>query len=358
MKCLRCAVIAHGSLALLLALAPLAHATTPEAVENPRTVRGSWVADMAGVLSDETEASINVIADSLKALNGAEIAVATVDNTGEQTPKQFATALFKLWGVGQAQRDNGVLVLIVESPHRVEVETGYGAEGVLPDGRVGRILDQYVIPRFKSGDYDGGTLAGVQTMAEILAGDEGADVPASKPMLPWTLGGGGLVAAVIAWFTQARLRRRKCATCHRAMRLLTPTQETAFLSGDEQLEEQLRSVNHRVWRCDTCQLSHIEHMNRWFSAYAACPKCSRRTLATTSHILVDATYDRSGSREVTRNCRRPGCGFTDTHRETIPRMERSTSSGGGSGGSGGSSSSSGGSFGGGSSGGGGAGRGW
>ena len=125
-------------------------------------------------------------------------------------------------------------------------------------------------------------------------------------------------------------------------------------------EEQLKSVNHVVWRCDDCQICHIEHANRWFSHYATCPKCARRTLQTTRHTLVEATYERSGSLEVTRSCRRSGCGFNDVHRETIPRLERSTSSSGGgsSGFSSGSSSSSGGSFGGGSSGGGGAGRSW
>ena len=100
------------------------------------------------------------------------------------------------------------------------------------------------------------------------------------------------------------------------------------------------------------------HVNRWFSGYGDCPKCSRRTLATTSQTLIEPTYERSGSKEITRACKRPACGFKDVHRETIARLEASSSSsGGGSSGSSGGGGG-GGSFGGGSSGGGGAGRGW
>jgi uncharacterized protein len=144
------------------------------------------------------------------------------------------------------------------------------------------------------------------------------------------------------------------------MRRLTPSQENAYLSAEEEFEQEIRSMDHVVWRCDDCQSLRIEPRAIWFSGYENCPKCHRRTLRTTNHTLLEATYERAGSREVIRSCRLRRCGHHDSRRETIPKLEiSSSSSGGGSSfGGGGGRSGGGGSFGGGRSGGGGSGRGW
>ncbi|WP_219729859.1 TPM domain-containing protein [Sodalinema gerasimenkoae] len=146
---------------------------TVQEVPNPREQYGGWVMDGAGVLSEETEQRLNQMIAGLEAQNGTEIAVVTVRNTSsEATPKDFATALFNHWGIGKAEADNGVLWLHSVDDRRVEIETGYGVEGALPDARVGRIIDEVIIPKFRDEEFDAGTLAGVEALVTILSEEE------------------------------------------------------------------------------------------------------------------------------------------------------------------------------------------
>ncbi len=145
-------------------------ALTVQDVPNPQEqyIRG-WVTDMANLLDSETKAKLNQMISKLEAENGTEIAVVTVpDTAASATPKQFATQLFNYWGIGKKDINNGVLFLISKSERRVEIETGYGIEKILPNARVGNIIDQLIIPHFKQGDFAGGTLAGIQALTKAL----------------------------------------------------------------------------------------------------------------------------------------------------------------------------------------------
>jgi uncharacterized protein len=155
-----------SSLCLTIALFPLPYlALTVQDVSNPRQVYGGWVTDKAEILKPETETQLNQMLDRLEAKNGAEMAVVTVPETAPAaSPKEFATKLFNYWGIGKKGKDNGVLFLISVKDRRVEIETGYGVEGILPDAKVGNIIETQITPRFKQRDFDGGTLAGTRTI--------------------------------------------------------------------------------------------------------------------------------------------------------------------------------------------------
>ena len=145
-----------------------------ESVPNPRQEDGTWVTDMAKVLSETTEVKLNQLITNLEAQNGSEIAVVTVPDTApSSSPKEFATDLFNHWGIGKAEADNGVLFLISTGDRRVEIETGYGIEGILPDAKVGNMIAQKITPRLKQGDYDSGTLAGTQALVGALQNQTG-----------------------------------------------------------------------------------------------------------------------------------------------------------------------------------------
>ncbi|MEQ8957318.1 MAG: TPM domain-containing protein [Coleofasciculus sp. C2-GNP5-27] len=108
------------------------HALTVEEVPNPRQVNGTWVTDMAEILSEDTENQLNQMISELETENGTEIAVVTVPKTSPSpSPKAFTTELFNHWGIGKADQDNGVLFLISTDDRRVEIETGYGIEPIL-----------------------------------------------------------------------------------------------------------------------------------------------------------------------------------------------------------------------------------
>nr|WP_244944185.1 TPM domain-containing protein [Leptospira meyeri] len=123
-------------------------------VPNPKTLRNSWVEDSAGVLTDT--ASIDQMINAAEAESGLEIAVVTLPTIGSYVPKDFAVALFNHWKIGKKGKDNGILILHVIDQRRVEIETGYGLEGDLPDVTVKRIIDTYTIPSFKEDNFQKG----------------------------------------------------------------------------------------------------------------------------------------------------------------------------------------------------------
>lgn len=156
-----------------------AWAITLEQVPNPRRQYGGWVSDTANILSSSTENELNRLITQLEQRTSAEMAVVTVPNTqGYATPKDFTTQLFNYWGIGKAGQNNGVLFLISVGDRRVEIETGRGLVAILPDSRVQQIIDQQILPRFRNGDFDGGTLAGVRQLTSVLQGQPVANVPA------------------------------------------------------------------------------------------------------------------------------------------------------------------------------------
>ncbi len=131
-------------------------------VPNPRQSSKSWVSDPSQILG--TTDSINQLISDLESSTSAEIAVVVLPSIGKVVPKDFAVALFNHWGIGKKGKDNGILVLHILDQRRIEIETGYGMEGDLPDATVKRIIDQYAIPAFKADDFSKGHLDLIQAL--------------------------------------------------------------------------------------------------------------------------------------------------------------------------------------------------
>ena len=127
------------------------------------------VSDPDGYLSDSTEMIINTALCAIR--DKADVFVVTLSSIGEAEPKRFATELFNDWGIGDAETDNGVLLLFVEDQHALEFETGYGAEETLTDYKCERIYTKTIKPFFKAGDYEGGLCAGVADIVTVYGGE-------------------------------------------------------------------------------------------------------------------------------------------------------------------------------------------
>jgi len=126
------------------------------------------VSDPDGYLSDSTESYINEALSAIR--EQADVFVVTLYSIGDDDPKHFATALFNYWGIGDAETDNGILLLFVEEQRALEFETGYGAEATLTDATCSRIFNRTILPYFKAGDYEGGLCAGVIDIVEVYDG--------------------------------------------------------------------------------------------------------------------------------------------------------------------------------------------
>jgi uncharacterized protein len=328
-------------------------------IPNPRSRDGTWVTDMPRRLRPETVTQLNTIIGELERTTGAELAVVVVRSLDGRSVDETAAQLFKLWAIGKAGKDNGLLFLWSLGDRRVRVEVGYGLEGVLPDGRVGAILDTYVIPSFKSGQFDEGVLAVVQVLARAV-GNEPVSLPSQQSesyeegisfTSPTMLGLFGSVpaglASIIGFRRWRRYRRRRCPQCQAVMARLGEAEDDAHLKQEEQVEERIGSVDYDVWQCPSCSHHFTLRYPKWLTKYDKCPQCRNRTRSSTQTTLVAATTSSSGSARVNERCE--FCTYRHEYTKTLPRIQQSSSS------SGGSRSSS---FGGGRSGGGGASRGY
>ena len=192
---------------LLLALLGAAHGA-----ELPR--RSGLVNDFAAVLSPSARSRAEAIARELLEKSGATVAVAVVPDMGGETVERYATDLYEAWGVGRRGEDRGALLLVAVQERKVRIEVGYGLEGILPDGKVGQILDRSVTPHLRDDDWDSGVVAGVAALARVIAEDAGVVLDSSVVPPPAAgraqragSGVGGLVFLVILilLFSRGRL---------------------------------------------------------------------------------------------------------------------------------------------------------
>ena len=160
-------VIALAALVPLLIVTTAAEPLTK--IPNPRGRDGTWVTDMPGMLRADTIAKLNSTISDFERTTGSEMAVVVIGSLDGVSIEEAAVRLFSLWGIGKKRKDNGLLFLWSTGDRRVRVEVGYGLEGVLPDGKTGAILDAYVIPKFKAGQFDEGVLAGVDALLKVAA---------------------------------------------------------------------------------------------------------------------------------------------------------------------------------------------
>jgi uncharacterized protein len=351
-----CAALLGGC----LVLAAAARAGPLDQIPNPRVRDGTWVADTAGALRPATVARLNASLDDFERTTGGEMAVVVVASLDGLSVEEATVQLFERWGIGKREQDNGLLFLWSTGDRRVRVEVGYGLEGVLPDGKVGAILDAYVIPRFRAGEFDAGVVAGVEAIL-AAARDEHVPLPAAatgryeeQPGVARGVALGALGAVPVVLVSAVGLRRwrrhrrRRCPQCRARMRRLTETEDDELLDDGQRTEERIRSVDYDVWTCPSCAHHFTLRYPKWITGYSTCPQCANRTKSSTEEVIHAATTSANGSARVTEQC--AFCAFTHVYTRTLPRLSSSTSSGGG----GGSSSG----FGGGRSGGGGASRGY
>src|SRR5205085_1748837 len=106
------------------------------------------VVDTAGILDADDERVLESLAYDVRQTTSAEIAVLTVRTTAPLDEFTYGMKVVSAWQLGSAEKDDGLLLLVAVDDHRARFFPGYGLEGVLPDGRLGAILDRFVVPEF------------------------------------------------------------------------------------------------------------------------------------------------------------------------------------------------------------------
>src|SRR5580693_2457084 len=129
------------------------------------------VVDQAGVMTPESRTAVEAKLKDLEDKSGIQLVVATVISLQGNDIETYANQLFRTWKLGQAQKNNGVLLLVAPAEHKVRIEVGYGLEGTLTDALSSVIISSAIAPRFKANDFTGGIERGVDGIISVLSGD-------------------------------------------------------------------------------------------------------------------------------------------------------------------------------------------
>ncbi|MBS7544392.1 TPM domain-containing protein [Ancylobacter oerskovii] len=126
------------------------------------------VVDAAGILSPQMRAALEARLAAQEAKTSDQFVVATVPSLQGTSVEDYANRLFRAWKLGQADKDNGVLLMVAPAERRVRIEVGYGLEGVLPDAVASTIIQTAILPAFRAGDFPDGIEKGTEAVIEIL----------------------------------------------------------------------------------------------------------------------------------------------------------------------------------------------
>jgi uncharacterized protein len=139
------------------------------AVDFPKPTPYKYINDYVGVVEPEYVQKIISVGKELEDKTTAQVTAVIIDSLQGITIEEYAVELFRRWGIGQKGKDNGVLLLVAINDRQMRIEVGYGLEGAIPDGKAGRIRDEYIIPYFKEGDYSKGIYYGYLALAKEVA---------------------------------------------------------------------------------------------------------------------------------------------------------------------------------------------
>ncbi|MFM8450163.1 MAG: TPM domain-containing protein [Haliscomenobacter sp.] len=379
---------------------------TVQTVPDPKKQGSGYVSDPGRILSAGAVDSLNQLIASMESATTAQMAVVVLPSIGEDSPKEFATALFEAWGIGQADVDNGLLILTVMDQRRTEFETGYGLEGVLPDITCYRVGMEELVPFFQQANYGQGLIAAVTRFKAILENPDAAEEIRSsqstdrkKGIGAWIgIGVYGLLNILLVGFLLAYIIgvlrskedvydkyqriakagliflivifplsysflyiwiRRKLQVLRRMprysrktgalMHLVSEQEEDAYLQKGQITEEEIGSADYDVWTTEAGDDLLILRYSKNGHKFSKCPQCKFTTYSlVSSTTLRSATRSSTGLRRESYACK--NCHFTREKEVVLPMITSSDSSSSGGGG--------GGSWGGGSSGGGGSGVSW
>jgi len=319
--------------------------------------RHAHISDLAALISEEEEAQLRANLIELQEKFDIEFKVITINSMSDYghsgAIEPFATGLFNHWGIGDAERNDGIMMLIARSDREMRLEVGSGY-GTSKNDVMQAIIDEDILPYFRRDLYSRGILRGADAVILHLTGNRPGEHDASttrkafnaiQRFIDWL---GDWLWAIITplayipirgWFTWRRTKPRICPVDGSKMTRLDEEWDDHHLQKGQITEESLKSVDYDVWTCGECDHVTIEAYKSWFTRYGACRTCGYKTLEGKTTIIEEATYSSTGQKRIDYDCHNCADHYVGFH--TIPMKTKSSSSSS-SGSSGGGSSSGGG----------------
>ena len=131
----------------------------------------SRIVDQAQILDEATEASLSAKLEAHEAATSNQLVVVTIPDLQGFAIADYATRLGRHWGIGTADKNNGVILLVAPEERKLRIEVGYGLEGALPDVTASLIIQREIYPHFRKSDYADGVTQGVDSILEAIAGE-------------------------------------------------------------------------------------------------------------------------------------------------------------------------------------------
>lgn len=188
-----------------LALVALAFATAllttlPATAQSFPALTGR-VVDAANILPPAVETELGGKLAALEVQSQRQLVVATIPDLQGYPIEDYGYRLGRHWGIGDKGRDDGAVLLVAPNAREVRIEVGYGLEPVLTDALSSQIINQSILPRFKTGDYPGGITAGADAIiAQLrLPQEEARTIAAAATRNATAPAGGEQIASWIFW---------------------------------------------------------------------------------------------------------------------------------------------------------------
>ncbi|MCB1033985.1 MAG: TPM domain-containing protein [Acidobacteria bacterium] len=356
-------------IAALLGWVWAAEAVSLRRIEDPRP--RSWVVDQTGTLSRSTIAELDRLAARVKG-NGGELVVVVVGSTDGADSRRFATDLGNRWDLDP----RGVLVFVATEDRSAEIILGHSVDSTSQVRASQRIMDRELLPAFRAERYGEGLLATAREVertilappreqaaqaapppspppptrvaqeqpapATPLLEDPGAPAaeprantvpkkpaprrskPAKQDDSTWPAFGclGSIIFGVLAGRRLLKgsfrllSRRPRCKACGVDRILLDEAEDDAHLSAGERAEEDVGSVDYKVWACPSCGDVLKKRNQRFFKSHRKCPSCGYVTLSRVETVLFEPTTTERGLVEVEERCE--NCGRHVSSRHTTP----------------------------------------
>lgn len=174
----------------------------------------SPVVDTTSTLDAATRQQLEQQALALQQRKGSQLQVLVIPSTAPETIEQYAVRAFESFKLGRKGVDDGLLLVVAKDDRKVRIEVGYGLEGAIPDITAGRVIQEYMVPKFRQGDYAGGIVDATAQLVKLVDGEPLPEPVASHPTGPDSGGdfGAALAAAfVVAMFVRGFFGKRTSA---------------------------------------------------------------------------------------------------------------------------------------------------
>jgi uncharacterized protein len=152
----------------------------------PKPDENLYVFDHANLIDDSHEQEMRKIAKVLDDKTKAQIVVVTVNDLSQMELEDYALKIFRSWGIGDKEKNNGLLILVNKESlvnnqrGRIRIEVGYGLEGAINDGKAGAILDNFALPAFETGEYSKGIKDTFMVISSEIAKEYGLDLKSEE----------------------------------------------------------------------------------------------------------------------------------------------------------------------------------